>query len=101
MSMHATCILQIASQGSFHSPAWLRGLFIHKVLMLLTIYFSKKKKKKKALMNKFQVVFFFNLSFLDFSPWPQFSLCLKNLLEGFGISLDFSTSAFDCIITNY
>lgn len=57
MSMHATCILQIASQGSFHSPGWLRGLFIHKVLMLLTIYFSKKKKK--ALMNKFQVVFFF------------------------------------------
>lgn len=61
MSMHATCILQIASQGSFHSLGLLRGLFIHKGLMLLTIYFSTythTQKKKMALINKFQSFFF-------------------------------------------
>lgn len=103
--MHTTCILQIVSQGSFHSFGWLRGFFIQDSLIFLTVFFLKKKKKRLWLINS--RTFFFSLSFLDFPPQSHFSLSFKgpthskNPLDGFRTPLDCSTFAFCCVIKSY
>lgn len=101
--MHATDILQIASQGSFHAFGWLRRSYSLQLHVFNCVF---PGKKKRALINKFQG-FFSNLSFSDSPPWPCFSLNLKGPThskcprEVFLTPLDFSTLGFCYIIKNY